>query len=145
MAWIAVVPHLAAQVWELSSWLLVEGDVHEARGVPKVCSPALNSSLPPCLGCTDVPRCSIHLSSWGEKRGSASAALSGKREKRNLWTEQSLCKQGWRCRSEGVFCKLPVPDLAVQQDHGQRAGALKGHFSVPQFVFQGVLNQFLLS
>lgn len=23
---------------------------------------------PPCLGCTDVPRCSIHLSSWGEKR-----------------------------------------------------------------------------
>lgn len=114
MAWIAVVPHLAAQVWELSSWLLVEGDVQEARGVPKVCSPALNSSLPPCLGCTDVPRCSIHLSSWGEKRGSASAALSGKREKQGIYGQikafasrdgdaevkefsaNSLC-QTWQC------------------------------------------------
>lgn len=64
----------------------------------------------------------------------------------NLWADQTFCKQGWRCRSEGLSCKFPVPDLAVQQDHGQQAGAMKGHFSMHQFgVFQGVLSKILLS
>lgn len=106
MAWIAVVQHLAAQVWEQSpSWW--KGMFMEVRAGH---SQSVESCLelpfpPPCLGCTDVPKCSIQLrwevgiclccSEWQEQKSGS------------LWTDQTLCKQRVEMQNWRSFLQIP--------------------------------------